>query len=81
MNGDPMLKIIIEHGTVKREIVGPFNLCMDEYTAQIVYRALSARYESAGGCWNYGWVQISEEQPSIANTPPIAWDAPGGKPS
>jgi hypothetical protein len=78
------MKIIIEHSNTKREINGPFQLCINKSDLAALKQALN---EVSEDDWVYGWIGINEEcehdrgpysyirqQRSIPNTPPKTWD-------
>lgn len=61
------LKIIINHDCVKREIVGPFEICLDANSLRI----LKQRLEEVPPDHSYGWITIYEK--------PIVKGMPGTK--
>jgi hypothetical protein len=65
------MKVIITHNTTKREIVGPFNMCMTANDALTIAEKLQEFAESGAV---YGWIEISDKQMNLANTPPRKWD-------
>ncbi len=68
------VRVIIDHGGVKREICGGFRVCLGAGTARRIIEALQSFTERAG----FGWVEIPEPPPSSApNTQPLAWLDPG----
>lgn len=67
------MKIIIEHGRVKREISGAFNICGSKSDLEMLMQQL---IRGIAGDFNYGWVEILPcvPQPSITDTAPLPWD-------
>jgi hypothetical protein len=68
------IKIVIEHGNTKREIEGPFNICLNSDTAKLLFDALKERVDDEGYKYGYGWISVCEKQASIANTKPSPWE-------
>ncbi len=67
------MKIVIEHGKIKREINGPFNICGSNEDLRAVADAISRALESTAR--SYGWVEIvGTPQRNNPNTLPVAWD-------
>lgn len=75
------MRIIIEHGHTKREMFGAFSICGSRDDLLNLARTIigeCSRDEDRP--FGYGWVQIrplSEANASVANTPPISWEAKG----
>ena len=67
------MTIIIEHGKIKRQISGPFNICGDfKELRDIANQILEQINEDNQGV--YGWLRIvSAQQPSLPDTVPILW--------
>jgi Zn-finger domain-containing protein len=67
------MKIIIEHGNKKREIVGAFNICGSLADLQELQQQLKNELERRQ--FVYGWVNIVEgRQLSVVDTPPEPWE-------
>lgn len=62
------MKIIIEKDGIKREILGPFNICGSANDLATIVRCIDSE-----NIITYGWVKISEREPFTPNTPPRAW--------
>ena len=71
-----MQVIINQHG-VKRELVGPFEICCGPSELWAIKQMVDKAYAEAGEncCPAYGWrkVFIEPEVESIPNTPPRPW--------
>lgn len=65
------MKIIIEQDCVKREIVGPFAICISEQDRQTLIRCLSETDRE----WCSGWITICEKAivKTGTSTVPLAW--------
>lgn len=66
----PMMEFVIEHSGKKRKIVGPFNICMKHEALRHLIECLQA---GLARDFSYGWVEVSQVQSSIPNTPAISW--------
>lgn len=65
------MKLIIEHGKTKREINGPYNVCgsRDDLTRLSEAIRCFLKEEAA-----YGWVEVTEPNPSTTNQKPVPWE-------
>jgi len=66
------MKIIIEHEGTKREINGPFNICIKEKDLITLSNKLNKVRKRKGGFY-YGWIKIKESAEFLANTEPKPW--------
>ena len=64
------MKIIIEYGDTKRQIDGAFNICGSKDDLLLLAEKIIAKADKL--C--YGWIEISETQQHISNTPPVPWE-------
>lgn len=68
------MNIVISHGRTKREIKGPFHICMSRADMVSLRDQLTARID-ADDPWSYGWVCIDDpvsEPPS--GSVPEPWE-------
>ncbi len=67
------MKVVIEQGEIKREITGPFRMCISRDNARSLVRCIGPMAES--GC--YGWIDIVDV-PVVSSIegPPLPWDTP-----
>jgi len=63
------MRVIIQKGDKKREILGPFNFCGSRKDLRKIAKALRKMPKKA----SYGWVKIGEEPFSIG-TKPEPWE-------
>ena len=60
------MKIVIEHGTTKRKILGPFNICGSRDDLLLLADAIEVATRDD---FTYGWVAVrGPAQPSFTNT-------------
>ena len=71
------MKLLIEHGEVKREIVGSFNICGSWQDLELLATQIRHKIESNPD-WCYGWIEIHGEIQKSLNGPPIHWNSKGG---
>ena len=64
------MKIIISAQGVKREITGPYSVCGSTEDFARLRDALSS-FLDRGSC--FGWVEVTERPPTVANQPPEPW--------
>jgi hypothetical protein len=67
------MKLVIEHSTTKREIVGIFNLCGSRKDLMNLAAQINNRLDDDS--WSYGWMTVYPETTILANTEPKPWDA------
>ena len=66
------MKIIIEFNGIKREIDGPFSICMSSKDVQSLKDAIRPLCDGSDGM-TYGWVDVHEILPRKSNVPPKPW--------
>lgn len=66
------MKLIIAKDGIKREIEGPFDLCLSREVARWLRDQLRQADHDE---FHYGWVKVSEEPPyqGAVNSPPKPW--------
>ena len=66
------MEIVIEAGSRKRKITGPFRICISEKDAKSFQRCLRNKLERGHG---YGWIDIADAPPApMVNYPPENWE-------
>ena len=69
------MKFIIEHSNTKRNIIGNFNICGSSGDLRILAEQILMQIGDPDvPRFIYGWIHITESQPSIVNTKPKEWD-------
>jgi hypothetical protein len=69
------MEFVIEHSNTKRRIIGDFNICgTNNDLRKLAIQILMQIGDADAPNFSYGWVSITEPQPSLANTSPLAWD-------
>lgn len=72
------MKLIIEFNGVKREIDGDFAVCGSGRDLQLLMCALRERVGNGNEPqFSYGWIEVREPLPRVANLKPIPWHADG----
>jgi hypothetical protein len=64
------MKAIIEYEGVKRQIDGPFSICIGRGNLETLIQCLSEKQE---GDLRYGWIEITERPERTPDSPPIGW--------
>jgi hypothetical protein len=57
------MKILISAGNTKREISGPFSLCLSARDAESLIASLRSFLQSGAA---YGWAEITEQAPAVS---------------
>lgn len=76
------MKIVIEHGKIKRSINGPFAICLGSNELRELKKVIDKAVQDG---LHYGWINIDESdsgglfevitrQKPIANTEPTDWN-------
>lgn len=69
------MRLVISHADVKREIVGPFAVCGSREDIQRIKDACELALAKN---FSYGWIDVCERAPLLADTAPIRWDEAKG---
>lgn len=64
------MKVVIDYDGVKREISGPFQICIGPDEAEALRQAILEFLDRGG---TFGWVTVYVRPPSTTNTAPIGW--------
>lgn len=71
------MKLVIEHGLVKREIRGAYRICASSADLRHLREQIDCFLADESRA--YGWVDVYERTATAPNTPPIAWGAEAAK--
>lgn len=66
------MKIVISQQGVKREIEGPFEMCiLDRKSLEALFLILHSKFNDEN--WHGGWFVVHEKVDTACNTPPRPW--------
>ena len=75
------MRIIIEQGSTKRQLDGPFNICASREDLESLVTQLQAKLVDP--VWCYGWIEVAEVTKApggeCRNSPPEPWEHDGGR--
>lgn len=66
------MKYVIDFGSTKREIGGPFGICGSRADLAIIAECIRAALADDG--WAYGWVAVYERHKGSSDQKPIGWE-------
>lgn len=66
------MKLIINHGKVKRQINGPYSICGSKHDFQVLYKAIRRAIDGEDFC--FGWFDVVDYLPCTPNTKPMNWE-------
>lgn len=64
------MRIVIQAGSKKRVINGPYNICISKEDLEILTKCLS----SVSPNFNYGWIHVAKSELLISDTTPEPWE-------
>ena len=67
------MKLIIDHQNVKREIDGPWALCIGRFDAEQLKQILEDVLKSEETSFSYGWIDVPLKTKSSTNQTPKGW--------